>query len=179
MPSPVGHVIAGVASGWLVRGAPQKAAGWREACLFGALGAAPDLDLLVGAHSGPTHSIGAAVIVGLVAFAVSRPRGQGGRAPGGSGTFLLAFACAAAYGSHVLLDWLSRDSTAPIGIMALWPFDTAHYESDLHLFLAVSRRYHQGWTFVRQNALALVRELVILVPVLMLIVFTRRRRDSQ
>ena len=27
---------------------------------------APDLDLLVGAHSGPTHGLGAAVIVGIV-----------------------------------------------------------------------------------------------------------------
>ena len=77
MPSPVGHAIAGVAAGWLVAGAPNapKVAGTfagkvpatflLEAVLFGALAALPDVDLLVGAHSGPTHSLGAAVIVGL------------------------------------------------------------------------------------------------------------------
>ena len=84
--------------------------------------------------------------------------------------------CFAAYASHVLLDWLATDSSPPIGIMALWPLSHRYYESDLHLFLAISRRYLQGWRFVRQNVFALARELVILIPVLGLVVLTRERR---
>ena len=37
----------------------------------------------------------------------------------------LAVACAAAWASHVLLDWLGTDAMAPIGVMALWPVDSA------------------------------------------------------
>ena len=173
MPSPVGHLIGGVAAGWLVYGRPgvsqQADKDWkREAVIFGTLGALPDLDLLFGMHSGPTHSLGAALLVGVTAYVVGvRLRTT---AP-----VSFALACFSAYASHILLDWLARDTTAPIGIMALWPFSREHYESSLHLFLAVSRRYHQGWSFVRHNLLAFARELLILVPLLMGVVLLRRK----
>jgi hypothetical protein len=178
MPSPIGHFIGGVAAGWFVSGAPrssERQRAWLEALLFGVLGALPDLDLLFGGHRGPTHGIGAAALVGLAALAlqVSRapaPRGRPVLAPG-----LLALACSAAYGSHALLDWLARDTSPPIGIMALWPFSREHYQSELYLFMPVSRRYHQGWSFVRQNAIALARELAILIPVLIAVLVLRRR----
>jgi inner membrane protein len=89
---------------------------------------AADLDLLVGAHSGPTHSIGATCVVGFLTYVVGR-RGR------------FALAVSAAYASHILLDWLGSDSAPPIGIMALWPFTREYYESSLHLFYAISRRY--------------------------------------
>jgi membrane-bound metal-dependent hydrolase YbcI (DUF457 family) len=178
MPSPIGHFIAGVAAGWLVSGAPRRAErqrAWLEAGLFGALGALPDVDLLVGAHSGPTHGIGAAALVGLAALALQIARAPDSRGKPVLAPGLLALACFAAYGSHVLLDWLARDTTPPIGIMALWPFSREHYQSELHLFMAISRRYHQGWSFVRQNTLALTRELAILLPVLIAVLVLRRR----
>jgi inner membrane protein len=197
MPSPVGHVIAGLTAGWFVAGSPfvapkvgQKVAGtfpgkvpatfW-EAAVFGALGALPDIDLIFGAHSGPTHSLGAAIVVGILAaiWAGVAQRLRSRRPePLGLRPLTLAIACFAAYASHVLLDWLARDTTAPIGIMALWPFSRAPYESDLHIFMAISRRYYQGWTFVRQNAIALVSELLILVPLLVLVMKVRRRRGD-
>lgn len=179
MPSPIGHVLAGVAAGWLVTGAPKilkvpgtfpgevpatlwretAAAAWRETALFGALAALPDIDLIAGAHSGPTHSVGAAVIVGMAAWLLARRLGARRAA-------WLALACVAAYSSHVLLDWLGSDSSPPIGVMALWPFGRAYYESDLHVFMAISRRYYQGWRFVSQNVLAVCVELAILMPIL-------------
>jgi hypothetical protein len=199
MPSPVGHAIAGVAAGWLVAGA-----GWiapkfrqgkvptnfetfgREGVLFGALGALPDIDLLFGAHSGPTHSVGAAIVVGVTAFVIasgltalsvhdSLPDTTARRAlrPG-----RLALACAAAYASHVLLDWLGTDASPPLGIMALWPFTATYYEADLHVFMAISRRYNQGWTFVVSNVRAVCLELVILVPILAVVTLLRRRRGE-
>lgn len=168
-------MIAGVAAGWLVAGAPPPRVRWREAAFFAAVAAAPDLDLLVGAHSGPTHSVGAGMLVGIVAFVVHRRWKRASLAALPPAVFALS--CAAAYMSHVLLDWLSSDTTAPIGVMALWPLTRAHYESDLHLFLAISRRYHQGWPFIVQNGIAFARELLILVPALWLIATFRRRRS--
>jgi membrane-bound metal-dependent hydrolase YbcI (DUF457 family) len=170
MPSPIGHGLAGIAAGWLVAGAPNvpkvpgtfagKVPG--TSLLFGALAVVADVDLIVGAHSGPTHSVGAVAIVGLAALTIAWQLGarRAGR---------LALACMAAYASHVLLDWLGSDSSPPIGVMALWPFSRAYYESDLHVFMAISRRYYQGWRFVTQNVLAVSLELIILVPVLALV----------
>ena len=188
MPSPIGHVLGGIAAAWLISGAPRTPlrpvpirlnpapSMWREAMLFGALGALPDVDLLFGAHSGPTHSIGAAIIVGLV---VGLSRATRVLQSPRVAAWTAALACSAAYGSHVLLDWLSSDTTAPIGIMALWPFRDGHYESDLHVFWAISRRYYQGWTFVRQNGAAAARELAILVPILILVVVLRPRTERE
>jgi inner membrane protein len=128
---------------------------------------AADLDLLIGAHSGPTHGLGAALLVGAAAWML-----VGGRSRPTS-RLIVALSCTFAYGSHILLDWLGSDSTAPIGVMALWPFSRQYYESGLHVFMAVSRRYWQPDVFWRQNAAALIRELLVLVPVLAAVVFAR------
>ncbi len=158
MPSPVGHALGGLIAGWLIagRGAPAAVSRisnitWRAA-LFGGLALAPDLDLLFGTHSTYTHSVGAVLIVGLATLLVT-----GGRRP------LLALACAAAWGSHLVLDWLGADSTPPLGIMALWPFTNDFYLSPIPVFNAISRRY---WLpdFYRHNTVAVLRELVLLVP---------------
>jgi len=133
------------------------------------MGMAADLDLLVGAHSGPTHGLGAAMIVGVAMWIVWQLRGA-------SSDVRTACASAIAYASHTLLDWLGTDSSPPIGIMALWPFSRDYYESSWHVFMAISRRYWlpEFWTF---NLSALVRELLILVPIA-LVVLTVRRRSS-
>jgi inner membrane protein len=171
MPSPIGHALAGIASGWLVDPPPADAAtagAARHLAVFAVAGALPDVDLLVGAHSGPTHGLGAAVLVGAIVWA-------GGVALKRPGAARLALAVALAYTSHTLLDWLGTDTSAPIGIMALWPFDRQYYESSVHVFMAISRRYWlaEFWTY---NLRALARELLILVPVVAGVVTVRRRR---
>jgi membrane-bound metal-dependent hydrolase YbcI (DUF457 family) len=135
--------------------------------LYAAMGMAADLDLLVGAHSGPTHGLGAAIIVGIATWLVLQMRGV----TGGART---ACASAIAYATHTLLDWLGTDSSPPIGIMALWPFSRGYYESSWHVFMAISRRYWlpEFWTF---NIYALARELLILVPIALVVLMTRRR----
>jgi inner membrane protein len=121
---------------------------------------AADLDLLAGIHSGPTHSIGATIVVGCLAFVACR-----------RARFTLALC--AAYASHILLDWLGSDAAPPIGIMALWPFTREYYESSLHLFYALSRRY---WIsdFWSLNARAVLRELIVLVPLTLMIGLRRK-----
>ena len=40
-----------------------------------------------------------------------------------------ALAVALAWGSHILLDWLSNDTRPPLGVMALWPFTRDYYKA--------------------------------------------------
>jgi len=176
MPSPIGHALAGIAAGWLVDppGARDARGALRRAAVFALAATAPDLDLLVGAHSGPTHGLGAAAIVGVLVWIWGRGRGRSG---GWGGSRTAPVALAAAYASHTLLDWLGSDTSAPIGIMALWPFSRDYYESRLHVFMAISRRYWlpDFWTY---NLRALARELVILVPLVAAVLLIRRWRPA-
>lgn len=158
MPSPVGHVLGGIAAGWTL--APDHTA--RTAVLVGFAGAAADLDLLVGTHRGPTHSIGAALLTWAVVSLLTRNLRWGS-------------AMSAAWGSHVLLDWLATDTSPPVGEMALWPLTRSYYESSLHLFPAISRRYWLA-EFWMYNLKALAIELMILGPVTWL---ATRRKDQR
>lgn len=141
--------------------------------VFAAAGAAADLDLLAGAHSGPAHGLGAAVIAGALAWLWIR-RARSLWMPANAERF--AAAVAAAYASHTLLDWLGTDTSAPIGIMALWPISHEYYESRLHVFMAISRRYWlpEFWTY---NLRALARELLILVPIVGIVAYVCRPRS--
>ena len=147
MPSPVGHALGGIAAGVRITGG-SRAALW---CLA-AIGAAADLDLLLGAHRGISHSIGAAIGAGLIAWIVTRSPRWGA-------------ASAAAWGSHVCLDWLGADTWPPLGIPALWPFSHAYYRSPISIFPSVSRQYWLGARFMYFNALALAVELLLLLPI--------------
>ena len=134
-----------------------------ESAGFGLIAAAPDMDLLFGTHSMYSHSLGAVALTAIAALLWTR-----GRQP------RVAFACAAAVASHVLLDWLGSDTTPPLGVMALWPFTSDFYQSPFFLFMAISRRW---WLpgFYRQNGLAALRELVILTPIVAVIGLLRGR----
>jgi membrane-bound metal-dependent hydrolase YbcI (DUF457 family) len=119
--------------------------------LLAAVALLPDLDFLLGVHSRQTHSLGAVLAAGAVAWLL------GGRRP------RWALAVAAAYASHLLLDWLGTDTTPPIGIMALWPLSGVFVQSDLHLFMATSRDYWLNG-FWSHNLTAVLREIAILGP---------------
>jgi len=156
MPSPIGHALGGLAAGW-----PATRQNQRAALILAAIAIAPDLDLLMGGHRGISHSLGAACAAGLAALAVSRqPR--------------WALAAALAWGSHVLLDWLSNDTRPPIGVMALWPITHTYYKAAIEIFPPVSRRYweHRFWMY---NLRAVVVELAVLAPIAALVVRGGRR----
>jgi inner membrane protein len=153
MPSPIGHALGAVAAGGLVAsGGSSPRAVWPRIVTFAALGILPDLDLVAGAHSRQTHSLGAVLLVATAGALIV-----------GAGRWRLWLGAALAYGSHVLLDWLGSDTSAPIGIMALWPFSSAFYQSDLRWFDAISRRYWlpEFWT---HNPRAIAREIALLGP---------------
>jgi inner membrane protein len=150
MPSPLGHALGAVAVGWAVDSRLRT----RSTTLaLVALAVAPDLDLLVGPHRAYTHSFGAVALVFVASWAATR-----------FSDARRAAAFAAAWGSHLLLDWLGSDTSAPFGIMALWPFSTTYYQSGLHVFDAISRRYWLPEQFIWGNLRAALREVIILTP---------------
>jgi membrane-bound metal-dependent hydrolase YbcI (DUF457 family) len=169
MPTPVGHAAGGVAAGLFAlsatrgpRPSPELLAG------FALLAAIPDLDLLAGSHRSYTHSLGAVAFVGLVAwYLVRRTKSQ---------QWSLAVALTAAYASHLLLDWLGRDSSTPPGLMMLWPFSSRFYISGADLFMEVSRRYWKLDEFIVGNFIAVGWELVVLVPFVMVAWWVSGRR---
>jgi membrane-bound metal-dependent hydrolase YbcI (DUF457 family) len=146
VPSPIGHALGGIAAGW--GSLPRRdVAG---AAILAAVAVAPDFDLLFQAHRGPSHSVGAALLAGAVAWMITRrPK--------------WAAAVTLAWASHVLLDWLGNDTRPPLGVMALWPFSDAFYKAGIEIFPAISRRYRypQFWTF---NLKAVAVELLVLLP---------------
>jgi hypothetical protein len=82
---------------------------------------------------------------------------------------------AAAWGSHILLDWFGSDTSPPIGIMALWPFDSGYYQSSLSIFDAISRRYWLPDQFIFGNLRATLKEIVILAPIFVAATILRKR----
>ncbi len=193
MPSPVGHALGGVLVGLLAtrlaglaprapnrragRSAPGTAAspiGRRALLWLAALGMAADLDLLVGRHNAQSHSVGAALLVGAAAVAVLLWRAPAG---GRLSAPRIAVVAAAAYGSHVLLDWLNTDTAPPVGIMALWPFDHGYYQSPRPLFLAISRDYERPG-FLSHNLAAIAREVALLAPLCVIVWWWVSRSDG-
>ena len=120
MPSPVGHVLAGVSGFLLARNymAPRQ----QKSLLVGSVVNAvlPDLDVVPGLvllgdpgalHHQATHSIPAAVMAALVVGYLARCRNANGVWWGmwGCGVYL----------SHAILDLFVDDSTPPFGVQLL------------------------------------------------------------
>jgi membrane-bound metal-dependent hydrolase YbcI (DUF457 family) len=157
VPTPLGHGLAGIATGWAVAGVARESrrALATQAAILAGLAMAADLDLLVGAHSGPTHSIGAAAIAGLVAalarWPIARTRVMIG---------VVAFL---AWATHPLMDSLAPDTSLPYGVMAFWPFSHQYFLTGLSVFMPIWR-YPVSVRAITHDALAIGREILLLVP---------------
>lgn len=160
VPTPVGHALAGVAVAWVADAlaGPVRAQSGRLTLACAIIAAAPDLDLLAGAHRTYTHSLGAVLIVGIAAAFVARWK----KLP----IARIAITCGAACGSHLLLDWLGADTHPPFGIMAFWPFSHQWFISGVSIFDSVSRRYWLPQQFLWGNLVEIGWEVVLLVPIL-------------
>jgi inner membrane protein len=136
-----------------------------------ALAIAPDGDLLLSSHRAVTHSVGAVLVVGAGAAAIARWRNWPVAAS--------AAMAMAAVGSHIALDWMGKDSSRPIGIMALWPISQAYFSSGLDLFMDVSRRYWLYGEFVVHNAKGAAGELALIGPLAAAAWYWRKRAWRQ
>jgi len=170
MPS-IGHALGAVGTGWAVAGvaSSRKALGIQVA-VVAAIGLAPDLDLLIGRHSRETHSVGAALIVATVAAWRRWPIARTPRR-----IWLTAFC---AWLSHPLLDTLALDTTTPQGVMLLWPFMTAHWQTGIALFDPIRREWWEPG-FAAHTTMAIFRELMLLAPPTALAWTLRRTRIDQ
>ncbi len=128
--------------------------------MFVLAGVVADVDLIAGAHSGWTHSVGGALIA--LALAFFWPAGPGVRRRSWRHV-VMAVAVGAAYLTHPLLDWLGQDNNPPIGVMLLWPLSSRYFHSGFDWFYAISRRYWlpDFWTF---NLRSVAREILLLAP---------------
>jgi hypothetical protein len=179
MPSPIGHALAGVAAAWTAdlvpghrawRTAPDTASWYRRAgngltLACAALGAAPDLDLLFVDHRTVTHSVSAVLFVGLFAAALA--------ANAGRPIARVSVMCAAAYGTHLLLDWLGTDNYPPQGIQALWPISYEWFISHTDVFRQTARQDVWSTASMLKNIRAIVQEVAILGPTLVALYLVR------
>jgi inner membrane protein len=125
-------------AGYLVYEAVRPAGPHRPLLLAASvlLANAPDLDFLPGLvigepaafHRGPTHSLAGVALVVVVATAL------GWRRPLGRGPAWWAGFAAAAYGAHLVVDFLTVDARAPYGAPLFWPLSDRFHHSGLALF---------------------------------------------
>jgi membrane-bound metal-dependent hydrolase YbcI (DUF457 family) len=79
-----------------------------------------------------------------------------------------------AYGTHLLLDYFTEDGSRPFGIPLLWPFSHHHFLSPLQIFHSTHRgSWHD--LFGPQNVKAVLLEVAILTPFLLLFLCRARR----
>ena len=162
MPSPVGHALGGALVG-LVFDARDRDKRPTFLAFTVAAACLPDIDFLWGRHSMETHSIGASVIAGVVVYLWTR-RSR------------LALACATAWASHVVFDWLGSDDFEPLGVMALWPIDSRFYFAYAYIFDTITRRY---WLpgFWSHNIRAVIKEVALVAPLVGALWWWRRARE--
>jgi inner membrane protein len=175
MPSPIGHALAGVAVAWVVestrsqRTPPTTVSLLTVACAT--LAVLPDIDLLyMPLHRMATHSVTATLFITIVAAAVT------GWVTGRV-SWRVALACGAAYSTHLLLDWVGDDASAPYGIQPFWPFSAEWFISPWTLFAGTERRDPLSSRALLINLRALVLEIAILGPVVVALWFRRKRRN--
>jgi inner membrane protein len=175
MPSPIGHALAGVAVAWA--GAPSLDR--RVTLAAASLAVVPDIDLVLGPlaglfglvvpHRTVSHSIGALIVVTIIAAIVTGKVTRRNRAR-------IVAVCAAAYASHLVLDWISVDPTPPYGIQAMWPFSDRFYISGWNLFGPTARTGVFTVPTMLVNLKAGVQEIAILGPIVFLLWLVRTGR---
>ncbi len=157
MPSPVGHLLAGVAVAWTF----DPRADRRLIATAAALAALPDIDLVLPLpHRTVTHSLVAVVAVTSIAAVMTR---QVTRRP----AWRVAAIGGIAYATHLLLDWLAADQSVPYGLQMLWPFSDRFFISGWQLFRLTERREIFTTPMIVRNVIAVAQELAILGPIVL------------
>lgn len=180
MPSPIGHAVAGLIIGLASRPEtgsfdPARSPDLKSrppynlVLCYALVAALPDLDWIYPPlHRGPTHSLGATLIVTLAAAAMTwwwtgRPRWR------------IAIFCGLAQFSHVVMDWLGEDLTQTPGVMMFWPLSDERWQSGWNLFRSTWRLDPLAPPHLIYNAKALAQEMAILGPILLWLLWRRRR----
>lgn len=145
---------------------------WKLAAFCVVLANLPDADYFFGFvqglpnlyHRQFTHSMGFAIAVGMLSGLLFLWRGH---------RFWPMFALSSlAIYSHVVLDFFGLDTSAPHGVVALWPLSDAYFMSPVSIFSNLEKGETIPSmieaTFKMHNILAVVREVGIFVLLLAL-----------
>lgn len=111
-----------------------------------------------------THSIGAALIAGLVAWMATKDR-------------RLAVVVSLVWFAHPVMDALGDDSSVPRGVMLWWPFSREFYIAPFTIFDSAYRAYWKP-DFWPHNTVAVAKEIAILGPLVVGAWLWRRRKAS-
>ena len=179
MPSPVGHSLAGFIIYKIAPGM-QGMARWQVIALYLFAANAPDLDFVPGLvvgdpnrfHHGFSHGIGFgllfAVILSLL-LCISKKDWLWRN-------FRIFLSL---YLSHLTLDYLSTDTGAPYGVPFFWPVSNAYYIAPFVLFSDIHRSNSTAnffsSLFSTHNLWSVTRELLVLLPFLVLALAQRER----
>jgi inner membrane protein len=186
MPSPVGHILAGVLVSRVKPSKPSRSLLLQTAfCIF--MANAPDLDLLPGLlqnqpllfHGDFMHSLFVGLLVSLAAATVVHWLAHQGKAALVLGS--------AAYASHLLMDWTRADGRLPYGIPLFWPFSSRYFIAPIQLFPGFR---HGGVTtaatgeFIRGildwgNIQVIFVEIVLIIPLILLVEWMRRCAENR
>jgi inner membrane protein len=177
MPLPIGHALAGTAFFQARPGLIFKDR-WLDALGFVFLANLPDADFLPGLlegfpnryHHGIFHSLGATFVVSAaVGWIFLRKNKRPWR---DSGLIFLIFY------SHLLLDFFTRDFSAPYGLPLFWPLTNKYYIASHPIFINITRSAHSAnffsSLFSRHNLEAALLEILLLGGLVLLAAFTRR-----
>lgn len=118
-----------------------------------------------------THSLSA---VGLVVVATALIARRVRR----DDVWFTTIVCTLAYASHLGLDWLGADTKLPAGIQLLWPFSGRWFISSLGVFRATDLGGFLRGRVIISNALAVLQELSILIPISLAAWWLRNHRIS-
>jgi hypothetical protein len=78
----------------------------------------------------------------------------------------------------MLLDWLGGDTKTPVGLQLLWPFSDRWYISSWELFRATRLSGFFTVPTILSNGTAVLRELLLLGPFALAVLYVRRRMLS-
>jgi inner membrane protein len=182
MPSPVGHSLAGLIAYQI---APEiDGLARRQVIAWYLLAAnAPDLDFLPGLmagdpnrfHHGVSHSSGLALLFAIAVSLLLRLRQREWR-------WKQFFVFLGLYLSHLILDYLSEDSSPPYGVPLFWPASRAYFMSPAPLFPDIHRSSATGDFFLSlfsaHNLWSVSVECLVLVPLLLLAYALMKRLRS-
>ena len=144
MPLPIAHSAAGLTGYFAFKKRKHNSISKQELYLLALcllLANLPDLDFVAGLlygelgkfHHGPSHSFLVCVIIAILVFYFVRYKFT--RI---SNRRVLA-SCLLSLLSHPVLDYFSKDTSAPFGVPLFWPFDSNYYISSISLFNDVHR----------------------------------------
>lgn len=157
---------------------------WKMILLFVVVANLPDIDFLPGLilddpnayhHHYLSHSLGFAVFVGAVlGYYFSRRKSRNFL------WYFLLFSCVCF--SHMVLDYVTADTSEPVGLPMFWPFTRSYYYAPFSVFAAVHKTGGSSASFLKSllalhNFWVALWEIVVFVPVLTIIKIIHNRKQ--